>query len=73
MAKLSTRMAKFQFPTAQTVLLLLAVVVAALTWVIPSGQFDRLSYDAEKQQFIQRGERDTSNWKWVSRWERMNR
>ena len=21
---------------------------------------------------IQRGERDTSNWKWVSRWERMN-
>jgi acetyl/propionyl-CoA carboxylase alpha subunit len=24
-------------------------------------------------QFIQRGERDTSNWKWVSRWERMNR
>ncbi|MFN2158884.1 MAG: acetyl-CoA carboxylase biotin carboxylase subunit [Anaerolineales bacterium] len=22
---------------------------------------------------VQRGERDTSNWKWVSRWERMNR
>jgi acetyl-CoA carboxylase biotin carboxylase subunit len=24
-------------------------------------------------QIVQRGERDTSNWKWVSRWERMNR
>ena len=22
---------------------------------------------------VQRGERDTSNWKWYSRWERMNR
>jgi hypothetical protein len=22
---------------------------------------------------IQRGERDTSNWKWVGRWERMHR
>jgi len=24
-------------------------------------------------QFVQRNERDTSNWKWVGRWERMNR
>ncbi len=24
-------------------------------------------------QIVQRGERDTSNWKWVGRWERMNR
>jgi hypothetical protein len=24
-------------------------------------------------QVIQRGERDTSNWKWVGRWERMQR
>ncbi|MBM3152919.1 MAG: acetyl-CoA carboxylase biotin carboxylase subunit [Chloroflexi bacterium] len=24
-------------------------------------------------QFVQRGERDTSNWKWVGRWERMHR
>ena len=24
-------------------------------------------------QFIQRGERDTSNWKWLSRWERLQR
>ena len=24
-------------------------------------------------QFVQRNERDTSNWKWVGRWERMHR
>jgi acetyl/propionyl-CoA carboxylase alpha subunit len=24
-------------------------------------------------QIVRRGKRDTSNWKWVSRWERMNR
>jgi acetyl/propionyl-CoA carboxylase alpha subunit len=24
-------------------------------------------------QFVQRGERDASNWKWVGRWERMHR
>ena len=24
-------------------------------------------------QIVQRGDRDTSNWKWISRWERMHR
>jgi hypothetical protein len=24
-------------------------------------------------QFVQRGERDTTNWKWLSRWERLHR
>jgi hypothetical protein len=24
-------------------------------------------------QIVRRGERDTSNWKWVGRWERMHR
>lgn len=36
----------FKFPTAYTVLALLLVVVAVLTWIIPPGQFDR---DAEGQ------------------------
>jgi acetyl-CoA carboxylase biotin carboxylase subunit len=31
----------------------------------------RLSQQAS--QIVRRGERDTSNWKWVGRWERMNR
>lgn len=36
----------FKFPTAYTVLALLLVVVAVLTWIIPPGQFDR---DADGQ------------------------
>lgn len=36
----------FKFPTAYTVLALLLVVVAALTWIIPPGQYDR---DADGQ------------------------
>ena len=43
---------KFKFPTAQTVLLIIAGIVAILTWVIPSGQYDRLSYDKTKNTFI---------------------
>ena len=40
-----------KFPTAHTVLLLIAFVVALLTWIIPSGQFDRLSYDTYNKVF----------------------
>lgn len=36
----------FKFPTAYTVLALLLVVVAVLSWIVPPGQFDR---DAEGQ------------------------
>jgi uncharacterized ion transporter superfamily protein YfcC len=32
---------RFTFPTAYTVLFLLLIVVAALTWIIPAGQYDR--------------------------------
>ena len=32
---------KFQFPSAFTILFGLIIVVAALTWVIPAGQYDR--------------------------------
>src|SRR5690606_12252412 len=32
---------KFQVPTAYTILLALIVVAAALTWIVPAGEFDR--------------------------------
>lgn len=35
---------KFTFPSAYTILFILIMVVAALTWIIPAGQYD---YDAE--------------------------
>ena len=49
-------MKKIQFPTAHTVLLIIAALVAAMTYLVPAGQFDRLGYDKEKQEFTQTGE-----------------
>ncbi|MEM1260095.1 MAG: YfcC family protein, partial [Bacteroidota bacterium] len=43
---------KIKFPTAHTVLFLISAAICVLTWLVPAGQFDRLSYDAEKQVFI---------------------
>ena len=45
-------MKKIKFPSAQTVLLIIAAFVALLTWVIPSGQYDRLAYNKEDNSFI---------------------
>ena len=44
-----------QFPTAHTVLMIIAALVALLTWVIPSGQFDRLKYDPDRSLFVRSG------------------
>ncbi|SHG28908.1 YfcC family protein [Flagellimonas flava] len=46
---------KFKFPTAHTVLFIIAGVVAILTWLVPSGQYDRLSYDANANVFLKLG------------------
>ena len=35
-------MSTFKFPTAYTILFLLIIVVAALTWLIPAGQYERV-------------------------------
>jgi uncharacterized ion transporter superfamily protein YfcC len=45
-------MKKIKFPSAQTVLLIIAAFVALLTWCIPSGQYDRLTYNKEDYSFI---------------------
>jgi len=34
-------MSKFKFPSAYTILFLLIIIVAALTWFIPAGQYDK--------------------------------
>ncbi|HHS95896.1 MAG TPA: YfcC family protein, partial [Phaeodactylibacter sp.] len=49
-------MKKLKFPTAHTILLIIAAMVAAMTWLIPSGQFDRLGYDKEKNEFVRTGQ-----------------
>ena len=38
------RKRKFSFPTAYTVLLIVAALVAMLTWLVPAGTYDKLSY-----------------------------
>ena len=45
-------MKKIKFPSAQTVLLLITAFVVLLTWCIPSGEYDRLSYNKEDNRFI---------------------
>ena len=42
---------KYQFPTAHTILFIIAGFVAILTWLVPAGQYDRLSYNAESNIF----------------------
>ena len=39
-------MKKLKFPTAQTILIIIAGFVTLLTWLIPAGQYDNLVYNA---------------------------
>ncbi|WP_166256644.1 YfcC family protein [Marinobacter salicampi] len=36
---------RFRFPSAFTILFLLIVVVAAMTWIVPAGQYERVASD----------------------------
>src|SRR3990167_1013506 len=47
-------MIKLKFPSAQTILLVIAALVAILTWVVPSGKYDNLSYNAADNTFIRK-------------------
>ncbi len=55
-------MKKFKFPTAHTVLLIIAAFVAFLTFVIPSGKFDRLAYDRDKNEFVYEGQQESKSY-----------
>ncbi len=44
-------MKKIKFPSAQTILLIIAGLVALLTWVVPSGKFDSLAYNKTEKTF----------------------
>jgi uncharacterized ion transporter superfamily protein YfcC len=41
-----------KFPAAQTILLIIAFFVAVLTWIIPAGKYDTLSYHKTTSEFI---------------------
>lgn len=44
---------KLSFPTAFTVLFIVAIFAAILTWVLPAGKFDTLTYNKSKDVFIE--------------------
>jgi len=45
-------MKKLKFPTAQTILILIAALVTLLTWLIPAGKYDSLAYNPASKTFI---------------------
>jgi uncharacterized ion transporter superfamily protein YfcC len=45
-------MRKLKFPKAQSLLLIIAVFVAVLTWIVPAGTYDTLKYDSDNNQFL---------------------
>ena len=51
--KMSTNKKKKRgFPSAFTVLAIILVLAAALTYIVPSGQFSRLTYDDSTNEFV---------------------
>ncbi len=49
-------MKKLKFPTAQTILILIAVVVTVLTWLVPAGKYDSLAYNSSSKSFTKSGQ-----------------
>jgi uncharacterized ion transporter superfamily protein YfcC len=45
-------MKKIKFPTAQTILFVIAGLVALLTWIVPSGKYDSLTYNKETEMLV---------------------
>ncbi len=43
---------KFQLPSAHSIILIIAALVAMMTWLIPSGKFQQLSYDSDQNIFL---------------------
>ncbi|MGV7105588.1 YfcC family protein [Flavobacterium sp. U410] len=45
-------MKKLKFPTAQTILIIIAALTMLLTWFIPAGKYDTLAYDKASDSFV---------------------
>lgn len=42
----------FHFPSAFTILLAILILAVGLTWIVPSGAYDKLTYDAAEKVFV---------------------
>ena len=45
-------MKKLKLPTAHTILIIIAGFVAVLTWMVPAGKYDSLTYNASSKTFV---------------------
>lgn len=54
-------MKKLKFPTAQTILFIIAGFVALMTWVVPAGKYDSLSYDKASEMLVRTGQGKSTN------------
>lgn len=52
---------KIKFPSAQTILFIIAAMVALLTWFVPSGNYDKLSYNKSSNEFVRTSGDQTTN------------
>lgn len=43
---------EIKFPSAFTVLFIVLIIAAILTFIVPAGSYDRLEYDSEEAQFV---------------------
>lgn len=54
------RLKKINLPTAQSILLIIAALVALLTWIIPAGKYDSLSYNKAEHTFTKTSLNETT-------------
>ena len=47
-------LSKIKFPTAQTILFMIAAMVTLLTWIVPAGNYETLSYQKEENTFLKK-------------------
>lgn len=54
-------MKNLKFPSAQVILLIIAGLVTLLTWIVPAGKYNQLSYDKETKLFSIKNNETTTN------------
>ncbi len=54
-------MKKLKFPTAQTILFVIAGLVALMTWFVPAGKYDSLTYNSETKMLVRNSQGETTD------------
>lgn len=49
------------FPSPYTILIIVIILAAIATWLLPSGNYDTLSYDADTKEFVIESENSSKN------------